>query len=105
MSLDLKMIKEHLRIPHDLEDNVIQNYIDFAKSDVIEAVYDKYDTALNKEKLEKDLTFQRAVIMLVSYYYENRLTISEINMHESPFSVTHAIQILRAHRDRFLNET
>lgn len=105
MSLDLETVKEHLRIPHDLEDNIIYDYINFAKSDVIEAIYDKYDTALDKEKLEKDLTFQRAVIMLVSYYYENRLTISEINMHESPFSVTHAIQTLRAHKDRYLNET
>lgn len=105
MSLNLEIIKEHLRVAHDLEDTVITNYIDFAKNDIIEAIYDGHDKRLDVEGLEEDLTFQRAVIMLTSYYYENRLTISEINMHESPFSVTHAIQTLRAHRDRFLDET
>ena len=101
MSLDLYTIKNHLRIPHNLEDEVILDYIEFAKNDVTEAVYDATDVNVNTEGLENDPSFKRAVIMLTAYYYENRLTISEINMHESPFSVTHAIQTLRAHRDRY----
>lgn len=102
MSLSLERIKSHLRVPHDLEDEDIQDYIEFAKSDVIEAVFDAQDKNLDVEGLESDPSFKRAVIMLTSYYYENRLTVSEINMKESPFSVTHAIQTLRAHRDRYL---
>lgn len=102
MSLDLEKIKNHLRVPHELEDEVIQDYIEFAKNDVMEAVFDAQDKDLDIEGLEKDPSFKRAVIMLTSYYYENRLTVSEINMKESPFSVTHAIQTLRAHRDRYL---
>ncbi len=109
MSLDLERIKSHLRVPHDLEDGDIQDYIDFAKSDVIEAVFDAQDANLDVDGLESDPSFRRAVIMLTTYYYENRLTISEVSQHESPFSVTHAIQTLRAHRDRYLkvdeNET
>lgn len=103
--LTLEKTKEHLRVTHNLEDEVIQDYLDFAKSDVTEAVYDSFDKRLDIEGLQEDPSFIRAVIMLTSYYYENRLTISEINMHESPFSVTHAIQTLRAHRERYLNET
>lgn len=103
-SLTLERIKQHIRVPHNLEDPVIEDYFEFAKSDVIESVYDSRDTRLNIIDLEKDPSFKKAVINLVSFYYENRLMISELNMAESPFSVTHAIQTLRAHRDRYLNE-
>src|SRR5690625_830740 len=74
----------------------LSDFLTFAKSDVIDAVYDGYDPNLNKDKLELDPSFQKAVIMLTAFYYENRLTISEITQSETPFSVTHAIQNLRA---------
>lgn len=100
--LNLDKIKGHLRIPHDLEDEQIMDYLEFAKADVTEAVFDSHDEQLDKKGLENDLVYQRAVIMLTAFYYENRLTISEVSQHEAPFSVTHAIQTLRAHRDRYL---
>ncbi|API92713.1 MULTISPECIES: head-tail connector protein [unclassified Virgibacillus] len=100
--LDLERIKGHLRIPHNLEDTEIQDYLEFAKQDVIEAVFDSQDPNLDMPKLEEDKIYQRAVIMLTTYYYENRMAVSEVSQHESPFSVTHAIQTLRAHRDRYL---
>jgi len=99
--VDLKKIKGHLRVPHNLEDEDIQDYLDWAKQDVIEAVYDSYDPKLNRAALEKDTTYKKAVIMLATFYYENRMTISEVKQAESPFSVTHAIQTLRAHKDRY----
>lgn len=102
MPLSLDSIKSKLRVPHDLDDDDIKDYIEWAKSDVIEAVYDSYDKNLDKESLEQDITFQRAVTMLTIYYYEHRLSISEINIRESPFSVTHAIQTLRANKGRHL---
>lgn|SRR5690625_2563967 len=100
--VDLERIKGYLRIPHDLEDEQISDFLTFAKSDVIEAVYDGYDDNLDKNKLELDPSFQKAVIMLTAFYYENRLTISEVIQSEAPFSVIHAIQNLRANRDRYL---
>ncbi|MCC2248854.1 head-tail connector protein [Virgibacillus sp. AGTR] len=104
LPIDIKKIKNHLRVSHDLEDEVIEEYLAFAKSDVIEAVYDSKDVRLNITDLEKDTSFRKAVIMLTSFYYENRLVIKESSLNEMPFSVTHAIQNLRAHRDRYLNE-
>lgn len=102
MSLELESVKSKMRVPHDFDDEDILDYIEWAKQDVTEAVYDSHDKNLDKESLDKDVSFQKAVIMLVSYYYEHRLSISEINIKESPFSVTHAIQTLRAHKDRHL---
>lgn len=101
MSLSLERIKSHLRVPHDLDDDDIKDYIEFAKNDVIEAVYDSYNNKIKFDEVEKDSNFKKAVIMLTAFYYENRLTISEVNQHETPFSVTHAIQNLRANRDRY----
>lgn len=102
MSLTLERVRSHLRVPHNMDDEDIAMYMEFAESDVIEAVFDGYDENLNKDILHDDPTFKRAVLMLTSFYYENRLAISEVRQTESPFSVTHAIQTLRAHRDRYL---
>ncbi|WP_040981079.1 head-tail connector protein [Oceanobacillus jeddahense] len=99
--VELEKLKGHLRVPHNLEDGNIQDYLDWAKQDVMEAVYDSYDPKVNIAALEEDVTFKKAVIMLATYYYENRMTISEVAQAESPFSVTHAIQTLRAHKDRY----
>lgn len=101
MSLSLERIKSHLRVPHNLEDDDIKDYIEFAKSDVIEAIYDSYDKNVKLDELEEDPNFKKAVIMLTAFYYENRLTISEVSQQETPFSVTHAIQNLRANRNRY----
>lgn len=103
MSIDLERIKEHLRVTHSIEDAVISDFVEFAKLDVIEAVFDSEDERLDKEKLEKNPTYQRAVINLTSFYYGNRLTIEDKHLYESPYSVTHAIQTLRAHKDRYLS--
>lgn len=98
----LPKVKRHLRIPHNLEDADVIEYIGWSENDVIEAIYDSYDERLNIEKLRLDVGFQKAVTMMTAYYYENRLVISEVSIHEAPFSVTHAIQTLRAHKDRYL---
>lgn len=99
----IEKVKMHARITHSMEDPLIQDYISFAKNDVIEAVYDSEDPNLNVGELEKDPSFQKAVLMLSAYYYEVRPAISDIKAVEMPFSVTHAIQTLRAHRDRYLS--
>lgn len=109
MPLTFERIKSKLRVPHDLDDEDIKDYFEWAKNDVTEAVFDGHDPNLDLEGLENDTSFKKAVTMLTSYYYEHRLMLSEIDIKEAPFSVTHAIQTLRAHRDRYLrigtNET
>jgi len=102
LPVDLEKIKSHLRVPHNLEDPDIEDYLYFAKNDIVEAVFDSHDNNLNKKDLEMDPSFQKAVIMLTTYYHENRLMISEVRQREAPFSVTHAIHTLRAHKDRYL---
>src|SRR5690625_1143111 len=100
--VDLEKIKGHLRIPHQLEDAEIDDYLHFAKNDMVEAVVDSYDDDRKMKDLELDPAFQRAISMLTTYYYENRLMISEVSQREAPFSVTNAIHTLRAHKDRYL---
>ena len=100
--LDLDTVKMHLRVNHSLEDELIEMYLEWAKSIITNAVFDGYDTSLDKELLEKDTTFNMACIMLTTYYYENRITVSEVNQHDNPYSVLHAIQVLRGMRHHFI---
>lgn len=100
----LGRVKRHLRLTHEMEDESVLDYINWSENDIIEAVYDRYDSDLDIEALELDVNYQKAVTMMAAHYFENRLSISEVNIHEAPFSVTHAIQNLRAHRGRYLKD-
>lgn len=107
--LDIEIIKQHLRISHSLEDDLITQYINWSTDTVLNAVFDKYTQDIDMDSLQVDITFQRAVILLTAYFYENRLLISEVNMHDAPYSVLNAIQSLRANRQHLIksdkNET
>lgn len=100
--LDTDFIKMHLRISHSLEDDLIKEYIKWAKDTVTEAIFDKYDHNIDHDLLETDVTFQRAVAILTTYYYENRVLVSEVSQHDSPYAVLNAIQSLRGNRHYFL---
>lgn len=91
--LDLNTIKLHLRISHDLEDPLIETYVDWATSSVIESVTTEDDADM--DYLGSNKEYQKAVILLTSFYYENRLTISDKKQVEMPYGVLDAIQKLR----------
>ena len=91
--MDLETVKLHIRVPHNLEDSLIEDYIEWAESTVIESVTteDKAD----KEYLENNTQFKKAVTMLTGFFYEQRMPIGEIRAEELPYSVQDAIQKLR----------
>lgn len=72
--MDLVLVKQHLRILHNLEDALIQSYIDSAKAHVeqhcdIELV--EGEPATDRQvKLSSDI--QHAMLMLVDHWYNNR---------------------------------
>lgn len=100
----LDFVKRHLKVTHSLEDELISDYIEWSTDAIVEAVHDKYSGSLDMEKLKSDTTFKRALVLLTTFYYENRLTITEVNQSESPFGVLSAIQSLRANKKHFMKE-
>lgn len=91
--MDLAMIKKHLRVTHDLEDELVQMYMKWSKDTVLASV--STSDSVDTNYLESNMQFQKAVIMLTSSYYENRLSISDKKHVELPYGVLDAIQKLR----------
>lgn len=91
--IEIDTIKANLRISHSLDDELIEMYIDWAKDTVISSV--STSDNINMDYLKSNKQYQKAVIMLTSYYYENRLAISELDQSNMPFGVLDAIQKLR----------
>ena len=85
--MDINTIKKHLRVSHDFEDDLIEMYVEWAKSDVLSSV--------NIEYVEDSFQFKKAVVLLTSFYFEQRLTISDKKQVEMPYGVLDAIQKLR----------
>src|SRR5699024_11966451 len=91
--MDLETIKAHIRVTHNLEDPLIKDYIEWAKSTVIESVTTEDNADL--DYLETNTQFKKAVVMLTSYFYEQRMPIGEVRAEELPYTILDSIQKLR----------
>lgn len=91
MSLD--KLKLHLRITHNLEDDLLQEYQAWAEDDIKDSVCT--DTNRNESFFEGNKIYDRAVVLMTAYYYENRLAYSDTQLYEMPNGVLNAIQKLR----------
>lgn len=92
--LNLELVKMHLRLNHSLEDELLSQYLKWAKSTVIESFTNEENADL--EYLDSSMQFQKAVIMLTGYYYEQRMPIGEVRAEELPYTILDSIQRLRA---------
>ncbi|MGP9437418.1 head-tail connector protein [Ewingella sp. AOP8-B2-18] len=81
-AIDLNEVKMHCRIDDDYEDALIQVYVDAALEVCQMHIGKRFDT---------DLEFTPAIkvgcLMYISQLYDNRTTISEVEMKEVPFTV------------------
>lgn len=91
MSID--MVKRHLKVTHSFEDELIQDYIEWAKDDVRSSVSLSKD--VDEEYLESNMQFKKAVTLLSSFYFDQRLVITDKKFIEMPYGVLDAIQKLR----------
>lgn len=90
----LQDIKNSLRITHELDDTMLQNYIDTAQDYIMSAV----DHNVSIESFSKHKQFDFAINLLAQYWYNTRNTDVD---KQVPVEVTAMIQQLRG----CLNET
>lgn len=84
--MELKELKNYLRIDHDLDDGLLNVLLPVAEKFVLGSI----------EVTEtKDERFDYAVTLLVSSWYENRIASTEKALQEIPFGVTALIHQLR----------
>lgn len=91
--MDLQILKQHIRVDHDFEDDLIEQYQLWAE----EEVKDSVSTAPNRDDdyFKGNPHFERAVVLLTSHYFENRLPMTEVNLKSVPYAITSAVQKLR----------
>lgn len=82
----LEEIKSYLKVQHDIEDDLITNFIEFSK----EYIQQKTGVEYN----ENDLIFKDCLRLMVAYRYYNRNAIGEKNLSEYPYSITEHLKTL-----------
>src|SRR5699024_12058256 len=66
--MDINTIKKHLRVSHDFEDDLIEMYVEWAKSDILSSVTTSND--VDMEYVEDSFQFKKAVVLLTSFRSE-----------------------------------
>lgn len=91
--MELTKLKQHLRIFHSSEDDLILDYLAYAEAEIKDSV--SISATRDETFFVDNKVYERAIIMLVAHYYENRVAYSDIVLHEVNDSTTSAIQKLR----------
>lgn len=91
--MELELLKKHLKIFHDSEDELILEYYEWSKDEIKDSV--STSSTRNESFFEDNKIFERAVVMLTAHFYEQRVAYSDIQSIEVNDSTTSAIQKLR----------
>lgn len=78
--ITLALVKEHIRVDHDLEDVLIQHYMDAALAWVIRYTGENY--------LDTIIELEQAQLLLIGHWYENReAVVVGSSVADLPFAV------------------
>lgn len=96
MEEKLELMKMHLRVDSSFEDPVIRMYIGWAEADIKDSV--STEPFRNESFFDDNKIYDTAVFLQTTFYYENRLGLSERRLNNSlnaPDAVLSAVQKLR----------
>src|SRR5699024_7733284 len=92
--MELEQIKKHLRVIDNFEDDTILMYLEWAEEKVKDAITN--EPSLYIEFFNNNSHYQRAVILLVSHYFNNRLPLSDKPQYNLTFGFRDALSHLQA---------
>lgn len=84
--MELKEIKNYLRIDHSLDDTLLKTLQTTAEAYIYSAI---------EAPQVKDLRFDLCVLLLIGHFYANRSATTNENIQNLPLGVTSLIQQLR----------
>lgn len=90
--MDLKTVKGHIRA-EDFEDDELTMYLEWAEAEIKDSV--STSKSRNELYFDDNKHYEKAVVLLTSHYFENRLPMIDINPNNLPFSIDSAIHKLR----------
>lgn len=91
--MELETIKKHIRVDHLFEDDLIKDYMLWASEEIKDSV--STSETRNESYFENSKHYERAVVLLVSHYFENRLPMVETELKNLPYGIQSAVQKLR----------
>lgn len=100
--MDLELVKKHLRVLDDFEDEAIEMYKEWAETKVQDAVTN--DPTFHTEFFNSNSHYERAVILLTAHYFSNRLPLSNRPQYNLTFGLRDALSHLQANFLTYLNE-
>ena len=91
--MELEQFKKHIRVDHSFEDDLIQEYRQWAEAEIKDSVTTAEDR--DEKYFEGNPHYNRAVALLSSHYFENRLPMTDTTPHNLPYGIMSAIHKLR----------
>lgn len=91
--MDLQLLKKHLRVDHNFEDDLIYDYQRWAEEEIKDSV--STEVLRDESFFEDNPHFDRAVFLLTSHYFENRVGYAEKSLTNVPDGILSAIQKMR----------
>ena len=91
--MELEQLKQHIRVDHSFEDDLIFEYKKWAEAEIKDSVSTSGNR--NESFFEDNPHYDRAVVLLTSHFFENRLPMVEVVVHNLPYGIMSAIHKLR----------
>ncbi|OOR96995.1 hypothetical protein B0187_10100 [Haemophilus paracuniculus] len=87
VSIELDEIKQHLRIEHNLDDDLLRVYADTA----LEVAQNHIGKTWGEERTESTTPFTQGIkvgcLMYIGHLYANREVVADVQLHEVPMAI------------------
>ncbi|AIK17633.1 head-tail connector protein [Glaesserella parasuis] len=85
--IDLDEIKAHLRIEHDLDDELLTLYADTALEVAQNHIGKTWGESTTAETVQFTNGIKVGCLMFIGHLYANRETVSDVQLYEVPFAI------------------
>ncbi|TDM04063.1 head-tail connector protein [Macrococcus carouselicus] len=99
--MNLDTIKKHMKVTFDFDDEIINEYLKWAEAEIKDSV--STDPKRDESFFYDNSIYDRAVVLLVTHFYENRKAITDKPQFNLIYGVKSAVLKLRLAYQREMN--
>lgn len=86
--IDLDEIKAHLRVEHNLDDDLLIAYADAAEEAAQNYIGKRWGNASSSETVVFSKGIKVGCLMLIGHLYANREAVADVQLYEVPFAIS-----------------